>query len=402
MDLGIRHFLRSLGINIMLMIQLALMFVLAGFVLSSFDDAFRYYTPFKDVLQKKGVYAIIGSNRDFINDAQSPMFLCEKDEIIENLPDTSDALLTYQSYVTTPDNSFLEVRGYDSEIIKRFQPTLESGNWLKDSKQKDYTIDVVLSVNPWKYKTGDIIDVTAKTVTETDINLKMRVVGILQNKARIFGSNQWSVMDTYIELYQPYNYEQEEVPIALADVSQINNLGISKIVTGTAIFTFDESVTNEQYLKNLDYLSKYSIPQDLHKLNLRSLEAIKIEVMRLLPMAISIVIIVLLGIFCVSAIKTRLQLRNYGVYFLLGSTWRKNLLITIIETLITLLFANTLALLSIYWINVGDSIKVSLTSLFFVMLLGLSGFTLLLSLIMPYRIFKNYQPVTIIRQMGSR
>ena len=50
---------------------------------------------------------------------------------------------------------FQNLRAYDDELIKGFEPKLQSGNWLKQENKNGSQLEAVVLQSSDKYKTGE-------------------------------------------------------------------------------------------------------------------------------------------------------------------------------------------------------------------------------------------------------
>lgn len=156
LKIGFYELKNNIWINILICIQLVIVFVLAIATSSIIVYHYKYYNNFRDYFESDGYLYNLDSF--YLNDNN---LIATDSKDIEKLLSNADVVASYEPVVNYYDNNgdrleFVSM-AYDREIIDRHTPELSEGIWLNSiSEDADY-IEAVISQNNYNIKVGDTI-----------------------------------------------------------------------------------------------------------------------------------------------------------------------------------------------------------------------------------------------------
>ena len=344
--LGYMEFLRNLGINLIIILELVLVLMSVIFTVSSVKSQLRYYIPLSDMLNSDGFYA---TPQMSIGGVKVENFLTSEKDIKEKYPQTKDVIAptTFGANLRKSENISYEFRGigYDSAIIENFKPILVSGKWL-DSIDKDAnTLHLVVSKNYNSITTGDKFELT---VGETGKTLKVEIIGELMDGAVIFKRPQKLSDVTKIDsCFINYKISDEEnnPPIVIASQEELDKLEIYSYIDKCAFVSLKDKATNEEKEELENALELAGGCKDMDDIKQNSLVDVRKDLIFLTPIVFGVLIFTIVTIICMSAINAKKQLRSYGIYYTCGSRWRQCIMISAFSSLITEVIACILSAL---------------------------------------------------------
>ena len=175
--LGLRNIKQNLFMNVLIVLQMTVVFTIAIFMVSTIVSRFQLYMPLKDKLNSKGYFYYV---ENAIN-PETGNTLRTTDELYQLLEDTKDISATYNPWLSYEDKEITSI-SYDDGIINMYTPELIDGNWFDLEKDQSKTVQVVVSENPYGFKVGDRI-----TVNCFDGEIQAEIIGIIKDNAKIIG-----------------------------------------------------------------------------------------------------------------------------------------------------------------------------------------------------------------------
>lgn len=411
--LSLKEIIKNKVYNFFNVLQLTLVLVLIVLLISSLMSTLKYYLPMKDILASKGFMANISIN-DFgetiINDD-----LYSFSDKIDKIYSTGQEFFEVENSADKSEfGNFLTAITLDKAIINSHTPLMKSGKWLSETSlsDKDNEFYAVITKNSLGYTTGSIINSTATDRSGNEKPVTIKIVGEIEDGENLFYQSNSAVaadvrlrtdFETIEGQYYPYNSSDEEMPYLFITKNDLDAKNYETWTFGTSFITFDNDTTQEELSEAEKKLSKYGKVYSLKTVNRKSLREAKDQAFTVVPMIAAILIFLAISSICLSAINTKKQLRNYGVFYTCGSRWKQCAWISVCSTIVTSLFAIILAgavlLLTEYFGLLKGTVitfgKWQLIACCTVLL-----FNIVVSIIMPFTIIGRTSPREIIKSDG--
>lgn len=377
--------------NLLISLQLAVVFALVIIMMSAIKDRTVYYSQFKEPLSKNGVIVI--------SEADNPN-MRYKEDILKNLDKATDVTGGKANMIGVHKKSgdqWTYMSYFPDDMMKKLPPYLKEGS-LPDPKSK---IPQVLVSDNYGYKVGDKLKATDWYGVDFDIE----ICGILENNQRLYGTGGYNVFynydDDYRDFYYMYNEQGRGEEFFVTTEGQMAKVGSkgSYAFNSKLIINYPEGAYTIKEIEDLAPEVGFQIYGYTNKYYKASESFVHKELYTLSPIAISILIITLFTAVITTMITTLRNLRNYAILYLCGATWRRcsvlNFLnylsivgVTIVADAIFFIAGkNTIlkgTVIKVGWDNIG--VCAIILALF-----------LLLSLIVPLLVVRNKQPRDVLK-----
>lgn len=392
--LGVKEFIRNIGLNLLIILQLAATLALSIFLTSTVEYRLAHYLPFKEELSSKGLY--VHYNGMDYNYAP----ITDKNKIISGLENVKEITATYSSDFMNKaeDKDIYKVTAYDEKIFTSFKPRLQSGKWLDKREEDDY-LPAVITHTGRDIKTGDVLVLEGYNNKNEDVDVKVKIIGTLHDGAKVFSQHEHSAYDNYLDLYMNYNHEQELTPTLFVAVDDMDRLDIGYTVFGKGFITFDDSITDLELKTNSSKVSEYCLAFPIDEVNARSISHITYQLYLLLPIIIGVLMLVIVSTLSINAINTSKQMRNYAIYYMCGSQWGSCSLISLVSYLIVAAFSFVLSWTVILGLSISGildktSLRLGIYQILACLVIILIG--LCTSVLTPYLMIRKTTPRQII------
>ena len=365
LKIAVKNIRRSKLMSILTVCEMTCAIVITLVMVSSVLIRFRFYTPFKDMFESKGLYCEFNSaaNKDFYGGRNSENYLANDDVFAILHSPKSIAAVNLADCCAVTESGLQSVNNYSysDEIIRRFSPQLSSGRWLNESVNAD-CIEAVVSHNDLGWSAGDII-----TVAFGEQNCDVRIVGVIEENAKLPGGfAQHSTGDDFNIFFNPYSYEIEEKPLLVFSSQYLQKRGFVQGLFSGSIITYPDSVTDEQLKADSQLLTKFGCAYcvTLAQLDKNSKLYLYRHVYDMLPIIIVILVLTFVSALSSTALTTRSRLKNYAVFCICGMRWKQGVLIEFVRSVILSAVSLALSLVTIGVLakHFGMSIVWSVTS----------------------------------------
>lgn len=416
---ALKEFIRNIKFNVFIIVQLAFVFAMIVFMISSVQQNLRYYLPLKNYLNNDGVYITAGMNSMF--DTGS-----DKDTLLDYSDYFDNALYSKQlflagelseseiaksendfNYIPESDNQYeANAYTYYKNVIDLYTPVMADGEWL--SKVESYSdeenvLHAVITENDYGLKVGDVYTQGLFVNDSGYKNFKIKVIGVMKSGTRSFGmvhDYDSRIKLTAKDMYKSYSTEQEGVPLVLFSADELNKYNCYSFISGGAMIKFKDGLSDEEYEKAVE--SSYGLGTFIEFKEIRenSLKEVKSELIVLTPIIGGIILLVIVSVLSMSAVNTNKQLRNYGIYYMCGCRWKQCTMINALSIFIAEIAAAILAYAGLKFADVFGFLKNTIVTLGVWQLLGclcVVAITLIAALIMPAVIIGKSTPREIIK-----
>lgn len=251
---------------------------------------------------------------------------------------------SYTSYLeleTLPDGVTIQM--VDDLTAQRMKLPVSSGSWLTDVSLDNGRIPCVVvdtHTFPTAYHVGDVISGSptqyfrlaediqyqrAKNYPELD--LEFQVVGVVDRTSALLlndGSSVSTTTEGVPSLDTVYSrMEPDSVQLLCGPVE-----GISQPSYVVRMEYFDPAQVDEAQLQEIARtLSQYGFCYALPEMAQTTQADFREEFQEVLPLAVTLLIVVLCSLICISLLNARRQLHTFSIYQICGASWLKCIII---------------------------------------------------------------------------
>lgn len=353
--LGLKNLRHDKFINLLIILQMTIVFFITISMVSTIVSRFQYYDPFRKQFNNKGIFCCF---RNALDPETGDARLKPAERLHELLENDQKIIASYSPWLYCGDEE-VSFASYDDEFIEMYEPEIESGKWFDLNVNEGSAVPIVVSQNPYGFKVGDKIQINIFSDNNDDI-LETEVVGILKEGTKVIGfsnseSGQYDCRNAFVN----YNYGIEQVPLFILRQKDLENKPIMVQMNGPAFITYSSDTADEVIESNNEIIRKMGIlnitPLDEMKSN--SMDYIFSQIYTLLPILICILILTLVGAVSVSALSAKRQLKNYAIYYICGLKWRQCASINFFSALISISLSFILSIVSVAAIELTGLLK---------------------------------------------
>ena len=330
LKIGFYELKNNIWINILICIQLVIVFVLAIATSSIIVYHYKYYNNFRDYFESDGYLYNLDSF--YLNDND---LIATDSEDIEKLLSHADVVASYEPVVNYYDNNgdrleFVSM-AYDREIIDRHTPELSEGLWLNSISEDVGCIEAVISQNNYNIKVGDTIFMNNFFYEYPQKLIKIKIVGVLEDNARIVGytKNTYRNSRDYSDIYCDYSLDNEEIPMLIMSEESIKRYHeqyeVEAFVKGWVFVTFSDNITETQIIQNEKVLGNYAqiiTKEDLEEIAVKSQVRLREKLIAIFPIFIGVFVLTIISSLCSGAVSVKKQMKNYAIYSICGMPWQ--------------------------------------------------------------------------------
>lgn len=409
--LSLKMLKRNKLLNIYIIIQMAIVFAMTIFRVSSLTSRYHYYLPFKKFIESDGYFCNLTSATTVLG-----KYVQSSSDISEAVygAEESNVQASYRVNLSNihEDNMYaLFSYSYDEEIYNNWIPDMQEGNWLSDIKNSgSEEIPVVVYDTTHSMKLGDVLEKQSIDYIEDDQGngkneikkIKLRIAGILSDDAEIVHYNELEygdcrdIFSTVKDITEREGYET----LYLFRSQDIHSADIFCMSSGIAFINTNGNISDE--LKNENQTIIIGITEDFMELKdfqKNSQKYITDEIKKIMPIFLCILLLTIIITISVNAITTYKEVTNYALYYICGLTWKKAMLISLIhaafQTLLAL-FTAIISMLVCYFINIFSNTVLEFYPLQILVCLAMIIMNMIFAFIMPYIIIRNSTPREIL------
>ena len=356
---GFYELKNNIWINILICIQLVIVFVLAITTSSIIVYHYKYYNNFRDYFESDGYLYNLDSF--YLNDND---LIATDSEDIEKLLSHADVVASYEPVVNYYDNNgdrleFVSM-AYDREIIDRHTPELSEGIWLNSISEDVGCIEAVISQNNYNIKVGDTIFMNNIFYEYPQKLIKIKIVGVLEDNARIVGytKNTYRNSRDYSDIYCDYSLDNEEIPMLIMSEESIKRYHeqyeVEAFVKGWVFVTFSDDITETQIIQNEKVLGNYAqiiTKEDLEEIAVKSQVRLREKLIAIFPIFIGVFVLTIISSLCSGAVSVKKQMKNYAIYSICGMPWQRSASISVIATCILAIISFIISIVCVFIIT---------------------------------------------------
>lgn len=404
---AVRNIKKDAVVHMLTVLQLAAVIVIAAAMVSSVLLGYKYYEPFRDILQSNGIFCVFSPRANHSPD-QDPAKTIADNEMKNFFPEIENVISCNIGYSWLTDNEGHYIDAptqqvlYDDEIIKRYRPEIDEGHWLNTSENAE-CIEAVVSENNLGIKVGDKIKMSFFSLEEGDTIKDVLIVGKLAENTKIVGYNNSYKGDVSINsLYGTTSFDIEEETIFFMSSNYLSDTTtILQGIYGPVLITFSEDCSDDRIEEIRQELSGYNCQASylLSEVNKNSMSKIFSYLTDLLPIIIVLLIMITVSGISSSALAARREMKSFAIFYITGLQWKHCGLIGLIGSSILALFSTILSVAAILIIK-SAAIGTDITILFrwqtVLCAVAIIAFFILISMIMPLIILSRTTPKQIL------
>lgn len=397
--LAMSSYIKHIKRNLFVIIQIAVLLFVLAVTVSTINHEYKYYRPVSHLNGEEGfVISVSGYYGE------------TKEQLVRNMQKVKAVYSWGSGGFTVPeDQEYCTNLSYPDDLIEKYSPDLQSGEWLNNTTEIKDELDIVISENPYGWKVGSKIELEYYS-NQTPQIVKANVIGVLEEGTSVIGEGigSQSINSDYRDLFTTYRYEQEQQLLILAKESQLKSLNIPLTYNQMHFVVYEPDITetqktgNESILKtNLGDIPDTTSFFKMSDFMSASVHEIQRTIFMYLPLFICVFLVTLISLINVCMLNTSDDLRQHVIYSLLGLSWKRNRILFIIQGLFTVFLSLSL---SLFCIMLVEKTRLRLY-LFAQMNMGtwmcLIGVMLLLLFVtyqVPTSILKKNKPVELLRK----
>lgn len=310
--LGFHIFSKNLIANIILIIQLAVSIILLNIVMGIYNEAY--------------------SKLEILSgfDLDNTVYQCLVDELISepNIGKYKEKLGVSDDIKIEPimEGAAMSEYGslccvaYGSNTSTSMRLPMKSGLWYDDCEKEDGCINAVV-LGDSRYKIGDVYEMTFFDYSSSsEKTYSFKITGIAdENTGVVMGNKAANILNTKVmfEIFDKTEYGGDALLLFDYQDSDIEG----QLFCLPSLFAFSE---NGAYMseKDIDAFKRFGSTFTMRNIYDNTKEELKSEIHGVLPIAISITFIGIIGIICLVILNTLKSRKTFAVYFICGMRWK--------------------------------------------------------------------------------
>lgn len=392
-ELGFSEFIRNIKKNIFVIIQLCILYIVTIFMVSTILEQMRLYNGIKGFVDDTGIIIYSDKTFDESKEALDIQNIDIKKELVK-----VERVEYPLMYGEIGREAILKMVVYNPE----YRMKLVSGKDCYSTKPKEGYIRA-MSCKSSGIKKGQ---------TYECYGYKFYITGLYDADEMVYGysrikgtdSDYKLFYDTYRNIYGKGNEKNQLLFVVNYEDAVRENAGF---FNGIIAIDYEDDITDEQISKNQEILNdKYGLFYNSNYINSENVynNTKKVMKLKLTPLVIAFVIVFVYSLFSLitsSAISFSYEQRNYGIYFLTGNTWKNTILLTIVHWGIAIgssLFIAVCLSLILGKTGILSDFNLEFSLIQIGVIAGIIVIQLLMALIIPWRMLRKTEPVTIIKE----
>lgn len=389
--------------NLIYLIQLTAVFLIAAVMVSAMSVRYQTYSRMKYLLEERGIYAdymptLFGALKPGGDPNTDAVF--SVNELCGYMGAQRASVIRQQAVLNMDQSETAEMMFYDDEMIRHWDPGIKRGRRISANADE---LEIVIPDGAFGLDVGDETELILGQYHHEGINIKARIVGVIEDDAKILGElgHRDKTDDTYRFLYRPAN--DMTMLHFIASYESLHKLYPSaNELYITSAFYFYDDVSDEELVEAMKTSASMNgtLSLSLETVNQNSKEYLRAELMKLLPIVVILLILTLVSSISTSAISARRRLKDYAKYYVIGLQWRQCALVNFFQALITgaaALVITAAGLIVISFTALSETFMIIWNAPMVLTLLGLLAIYLVFSMIMPLIMLRSVTPKALLQ-----
>lgn len=399
---ALKNLKKSPIMNLICLIQLTAVFLIAAVMISTMSVRYQTYASMKYLLNERGIYTDYMMSFGALKPDGDPNTdaIFSVDELCDHIGAQRASVIREQVIFTQDRSDNAIIIFYDNELIRHWDPGIKRGRWLSANANE---LEIVIPDGAFGLDVGDEAELPLWLYHHEAINIKVRVVGVLDDDAKVFGESgsRDETGDTYRFLYRASN--DLSMPPFIASYETINKLYPSayELYITSAYYFFDDA-SDEEIVEAMKTSARMNghLSISLESINKNSKEYLRAELMKLLPIVVILLILTLVSSISTSAISARRRLKDYARYYVIGLRWNQCAIVNFLQALTigaAALVITVVGLIVISFTALSETFMIIWNAPMVLTLLGLLAVYLVFSMIMPLIMLKSVTPKALLQ-----
>lgn len=317
------HYKRTILIGFLF----SIVFLVTVITVSTYREQYAKYRGFSETLNKNGYVAgyelmsLISIKEQYGYEK----FFMDKANKVE------DIQYSLSSDIVLDGDKSVKVIGY-GDMMGEYAPKLSSGIWYKNAAKQPGEINASVSPNYQGIECGDLIQFEDKNGDTIGI----RICGVLENKASYFNIGSYSSpLDIYglYDVFDMSDFGKNEPTIYMSKEDLEEHIGgiegLTVFMTLSDNFTAKDKEKFERY-----YTSRGASLQTYSDVKENSMITLRSKLYMVVPICISVFVLLLASIVCISSLGVVDDLRTMAVIFVTGVSEGKLTVIKCFDALV--------------------------------------------------------------------
>ena len=297
---GIRELREGVLINLIVILQTAVILVILLSIITAIRSRYTYYEPIRDYISGDGTVCYFDQAR-----------ILSKEELKNSLHGNPSV---YCSYKLFAENVYIDFQVYDNDLLAHYTPICKEGEWITQSDDPDTVHTVVFE------KSGFHIGSTYSIKTESGEKTAL-VTGVMDDSTLVlYMNNAYAAQSDFRMLYADAGRFTQK--IMFMSSSEADKLNMLQIASGISFIAYHDTLTEQEKADNSEVISLYGTQLRIENDTLRanSFRYIFEQLRVLSPVVISIAILLFISLVCSNAVFANRQRRTFAIFEMLGLT----------------------------------------------------------------------------------
>ena len=328
MKSSLELFKRNIIVNILISLQVAIVFALIIIFTSAVMERSEYFSVCRDELSSSGV-VIESSSADII--------MRNEDEVLDVFTEATNVTGIKSIGLNTEDYEFQSIaKIYPDDIMDIIPPRLEKGNYPK------YNSDFIecLAADGFGLNVGDVLEL----YDDNQEKYKVKVCGIISFNQYIYGKGVPGLYENhgdYRDLCYLFTKSSGDKPFFITTQSIAEKFKINSAFRydSSIIVNFPENMYDSDTLEQMAYDYGFEIIGNNDSLYKGSTEYVNEQLYTLMPLSVIILILTIFTAITSSMIIIMKNQKNFAIFCLCGATWRYCSFVNIVNFIFILIIS---------------------------------------------------------------
>lgn len=351
---GFKLFKKNILLNIIIILQLSITIILTNVMVSRYNGFNEVLSLTKDFSLENTYLYMPAVNQDRFNER-----IINIQELLEKYKNEITLEQTMPSNFDSDDGNKYEIIGYGEKMSECLNMPIKKGCWFNDVETDDYIPCVALGM----HELGDIINLSlvyesdedledkkhdglnekdfinkeSTQISEDDltnnknndvnngVNVQFKVVGIIDYNSNILKFMTSSNNPSLDVLFEKNSSDKQ---ILLFNQRDLNKFNVNTVFNQYQNSILYLNSNNPQTVQNIvedfqDQMWLISFKQA----HTESIDQLLTQIEGILPLIISIFLVGIVSMLCLTLLNTYNNMRIFSIYYLCGMNWKSNILI---------------------------------------------------------------------------
>ncbi|MDD6489692.1 MAG: hypothetical protein PUG48_07755 [Clostridia bacterium] len=384
---GFGIFSKNLIANIILIIQLTCSIITLNITLGLYNNVYSKLDVLSGFDRNNTLY---GFSENIINSE-------ENSDLTDLLNNADSEPIKYCYMSDTENGSYIYGCAYGKNTSNALKIPLTEGNWYSDSEKDSDTVNAVV-MNNSRYSVGNVYDIGMYDLNSGETKtVKFKITGkIDKNTAVIFGVTTSNLINSKV-LFSNFNGEDIGADTLFLFDSEDSNISEFLSCTPSLFIYADNETEVQKYAGQFNKFGNIFTMQEIYD---NTLNGMKSELHSVFPIAISVLLIGIIGIQCLIVLNTTKNKKMFSIYFICGMKWRDCIKICLGH--IMCIFIGALFLvLTIYFVadftNTFSAVNIMICSNNFLATTGIFALVFIISFLTTRLMLSNSSPVKCLK-----